>query len=545
MDASTLNLAGLIAKRTGALSQALTYFDQALMLSPDDHAVLFNAAVLKASLGDHDKAIQWLTRAVSLNQRDADSHYHLAVSLEAMGQIKQAVKHFEQAVELNATQSYLLGHVAHLKSRLYDWQDRQAWLNRIQTRIDEGEPCALPFHVVTMFDDVALQRRSVDIFLRHQDLLTTRERWQHPRGNRIRVAYLSCDFYDHATSHLMWELLKWHDRTQFEVWVYGWDVDQRDVMHEIIRRHADHYVDISDLSAQASVELIRSARIDIAIDLKGFTHGARPDIFALRCAPIQVAYLGYPGTTGISAMDYAVADRQLIDDSQLSQYREKILWMPNCYQVNAQWQSPVVAFDQRATWGLPHSVFVYASFNRGYKLTPACFSAWMHILRATPQSVLWLLEEDDNARDQLIKHAQREGVEADRFYFCAPVDHEQHLQRIALADVCLDTFPCGGHTTTSDVLRAGVPLVTLRGHSWMARVSASLLHALGLSDWITHDEDSYKEWAIKAARDPLWLQLQRRRLLQACEQSSVFDPKRWTRDFEALLQAIGQNHDEH
>jgi predicted O-linked N-acetylglucosamine transferase (SPINDLY family) len=429
----------------------------------------------------------------------------------------------------------------HLKARQYDWQEWHGAIDKIKEEIMQGIACALPFHVVTLIDDVVVQRQAANVFLSNQRLLGVSDGSVQPlRSNhqRVRLAYLSCDFYDHATSHLMWALLREHDRVQFEVWVFGWGEKSQDPMHQTIQSLADRYVNLSALSDEASVSLIRSHQIDVAIDLKGYTHGARAAIFAQRCAPIQIAYLGYPATTGMAQIDYIVADHHLINAEEQSQFSEKILWMPTCYQVNSGRPLNTETDCSRPEWGLPEDAFVFASFNRGYKLTPDCFASWMNILQAAPHSVLWLLEDDIDAQRHLVEHVQAAGVAANRLIFCKSIGHDAHLLRIQLAQVCLDTFPCGGHTTTSDVLRAGVPLVTYRGQSWMSRVSSSLLYALGLDDWVTTCVQDYQDWAIRAAQDPSWLNQQRQRLQVAAQQSSLFDVVQWTRDFEQLLTRV-------
>jgi predicted O-linked N-acetylglucosamine transferase (SPINDLY family) len=352
---------------------------------------------------------------------------------------------------------------------------------------------------------------------------------------RLRLAYLSADLHDHATAHLMADLFEAHDRARFEVWAYAIGPETGDAMQQRLRRAFDHFIDARTMDDQAAATHMARAGIDIVVDLKGYTRDSRPDILAWRPAPLQVSYLGYPGTLGAPYIDAVLLDAVLATPGDEAHYTEQVVRLPGTYQVNNALQPPAAAPPTRAQAGLPEAAFVFSCFNNAWKITPPVFDAWMQALRAVPGSVLWLLQDQPQAADHLRREAAARGVDGARLVFAPRAAHADHLARQPLADLFLDTLPYGAHTTASDALRMGVPVLTCRGDSFAGRVGASLLTALGLPELIAPDLPAYAARATELARQPEALHALRLRVAQGVQGSGVFSPQHFRAGYEAAL----------
>ena len=331
---------------------------------------------------------------------------------------------------------------------------------------------------------------------------------------------MSGDFHEHATAYLMADLFEHHDRSRFEVYGISFGPDDHGEMHARLRRAFDQFHDVTSLSDVDVVDLIRRLEVDIAIDLKGFTFGERPGIFTRRAAPIQVNYLGYPGTMAADCWDYIIADAIVLPRAEQAFYSERIVHLPGCYQANDP-NRRIGAIPRRADENLPEADFVFCCFNNHWKITGTVYEIWMRLLKAVPGGVLWLAE--GSASDTLRREARARGVEADRLIFAPPVKQRVHLARLGLADLVLDTLPYNAHTTASDALWTGVPIVTCRGTSFAGRVAASLLSAIGLPELITQDLGAYEALALKLARDGVYRTSVREKLAANRRTAPLFD----------------------
>lgn len=358
---------------------------------------------------------------------------------------------------------------------------------------------------------------------------------------RIRIAYLSADFHAHATAYLAAGLFEAHDRTRFETLAVSFGPDDGSTMRRRLVRSFDRFEDVRSLTDQQIASWVRERGVDIAVDLKGHTLGGRPRVFAYRPAPLQVSFLGYPGTLGSEWMDYLVADRYVIPEEARAHYAEHVIDMPGCYQVNdsARVASPT---PTRREEGLPDSGFVFCCFNSSYKITPAIFDDWMAILRAVPDSVLWLMQASAEACENLRKEAQRRGIDARRLVFARWRRVEDHLGRCPLADLFLDTVPYNAHTTASDALWSGVPVLTRTGATFVSRVATSLLHAVGLPELSVRSAEEYRKTAIRIARSPGELRSFKERLGLARTRSTLFDSVGYCRLLESAFEAIVARH---
>jgi predicted O-linked N-acetylglucosamine transferase (SPINDLY family) len=360
--------------------------------------------------------------------------------------------------------------------------------------------------------------------------------------DRLRIAYLSADFHNHATAQLAIELFERHDRTRFDICAISFGPDDGTAMRAACVAAFETFLDARAMSDEAIAAWMRGKEIDIAVDLKGFTTGARERVFALRPAPLMVNYLGFPGTLGTEVYDYILADAVVAPMAMQPFFAETIVHLPGSYQPNDSRRGVPETSLSRAEAGLPQTGFVFASFNNSYKITPAVFDVWMRLLAATQGSALWLLDDNALATANLRKEAAARGIDPARLVFAPRVGPNAHLARQRLADLFLDTQPCGAHTTASDALWMGLPIVTCLGGAFAGRVAASLLHAVGLADLVAPDLAAYERLALELARDPGRLAAIRARLETERYRLPLFDADRYRRGVEAAYETMWARH---
>jgi predicted O-linked N-acetylglucosamine transferase (SPINDLY family) len=523
-------------------AEALRHYDRALALRPDWAEGHGNRGAVLQALGRYAEALESYGRALELEPEAAPTHFNCGHVLAELERFDEALASYTRALELQPGQRWLLGVWLHVKMRFCDWNAVAQHLARLLDRIREGEPASLPFCLLGLSDSLELQRRAGEIWVRESAPAAT---LPPPRAYgahaKIRLGYYSADFHSHATAYLAAQLFELHDRERFELVAFSFGPPlQDDPMRLRLAGAFDRFLDVRTMSDMEVARLSRELEIDIAVDLKGFTQHERSAIFAHRAAPVQVSYLGYPATMGAPWMDYLIADPTLIPESSRVHYAEKIVYLPHSYQVNDRTRAIAAREFSRLELGLPEVGFVYCCFNSSYKITPELFDSWMRILRNVQGSVLWLLEDSDRAAANLRREAEARGVAPARLVFAPRMSLPEHLARQTLADLFLDTSPCNAHTTASDALWAGLPLLTRSGESFAARVGASLLSAVGLPELITTTEAQYEALAIELARDPARLAVLRARLAGNRLSAPLFDTPRFTRHLESAYLQMHQ-----
>ena len=515
-------------------------FEQAVALKPElagAHAGL-GAALL--SQRRYAAAAASLRTATALAPSDPQALCNLGTALLELGEHAAASPLYARALELSPAYPFLEGQLLLTKLRLSDWSDFDLHCTRIRAGLASGKQVTPPFPVFAFEDSTEAQCTAARLWAQAwfppDDSLGPVE--NHAPDKRIRIGYFSADFHEHATMYLMAGLFELHDRERFELYAFSFGPETADGMRERVSRCFTRFIDARSMTDRDVARLARGIGIDIAIDLKGYTTDARPGIFACRAAPLQVAYLGYPGSVGAEYVDYLIADRTVIPDAEEQHYREQVVYLPDCYQVNDHTRTIADKSFSREELGLPARAVVLCAFNNNYKITPAMFDVWCRILGAAPDSCLWLLVGNAQAEANLQREALARGVDSARLVFAPRMPLADHLARLRAADLFLDTFPCNAHTTASDALRAGLPLLTLAGDSFASRVAASLLQAAGLPELITTSLQAYEQRALTLAADPERLQALRTQLVAKREQSSLFDTPRFVRGFESALQEI-------
>jgi predicted O-linked N-acetylglucosamine transferase (SPINDLY family) len=520
----------------GDVAAAETAYRQALTLDPDNARLLANFAVLLDGMTRRSEALALLRRAVAVAPDLAEAHANLGMVLGNLGEIDDAMVALARAAALRPEDAHARSQLVYWRRLVCDWRGLAEAEAQVLDGVARGE-AVVPFCLFPFCDDPALQRQAA---ARHAATLEvdTAHRLTHPAPAprpRLRIGYLSADFREHATVHLAAEFFERHDRGRFEV--MGYDIGAADdsAIRQRVIRAFDRFAGLQGLDDRAAAERIHADGVDILVDLKGYTRDARSRILAFRPAPLSVNYLGYPGTTGAPFIDYILVDRFIVPGEQQRHFSEELVHLPHCYQVNDSRRAIAEATPSRAECGLPERGFVFCCFNNPYKLSPEIFDLWMRLLAAVPESVLWLLARNDIGADHLRREAAARGIDPARLVFAPVVAPPEHLARHRLADLFLDAFPCGAHTTASDALWAGLPVLTCAGRSFVSRVAGSLLRAVGLPELVTSSLADYESLALALARDPAALAELRRRLSGARPTTRLFDAARQTAAIESAF----------
>ncbi len=529
-----LNGHGMALARLGRKAEALESYDRALVCDPGNAEVLNNRGALLADMGRHEEALASYERAIAIRPDFPGFIDNRAGLLRLMARHEQVSQAYSRLLELTPDDGHALGHKLYADTRICAWSQREADVRRLLRHVATGANIQ-PFTVLVSADFGEAQLQCARNYVGRKYPAAAKPLWNGEiyRHARIRIAYLSADFHLHATSQLMAELFERHDRDRFEVSAWSFGPETGDAMRARLRSAFEHFHDVRTVSDDEVASRLRAAEIDIAVDLKGYSKDSRPGIFARRAAPVQVNYLGYPGTTGADCMDYIIADAEVIPEGHEAHYSEQVVRLPDSYQVNDTKRLIAGHTPTRVDAGLPASGFVFCCFNNNYKITPAVFDVWMRLLKAVPGSVLWLLEDNAAASRNLRREAGVRGVDAARLVFAARVLPPAHLARQRLADLFLDTLPCNAHTTASDALWAGLPLLTCRGNAFAGRVAASLLRAAGLPELITDDLGAYEAQALRLATTPGELEALKARLKHNRLTHPLFDIDRYRRHLES------------
>lgn len=525
--------------------EALASYDQALRLGYDSPLLHFNRARLLQLLGRLEEALgaYGLTLAQIPGYREA--WHNLGVLQEKLGRLAEAQASYERAVQLEPEAPCTRGHLLFVRLRRGDWKGIDTLASTILRAIDAGQAAAEPFPVLAIDSSPQQQLRcaqayAADKFPAGMALPVIPAPVEAP--TRLRLAYFSADFHDHATAHLIAEVFERHDRSRFELIAFSFGPPSDDPWRRRLVAAFDRFEEVGDLTDREIALRARALGVHVAVDLKGYTQDCRTGIFAHRAAPIQVNYLGYPGTLGVPWMDYLIADPVVVPATDRDLYAEKIVALPDCYQPNDSTKVIAGAVPSRAELGLPEDGFVFCCFNNNYKITPDVFALWMRLLTRVPGSVLWLLAAPPEAMQALRGEAVGHGIAAERLVFAERAPLAEHLARHARADLFLDTFHCNAHTTASDALWAGLPVLTRLGRAFPGRVAASLLTAAGLPELIAADAAEYEALAVAFAEDPVRLAGLRQRLAAQKGACALFDCERYTRKLEAAFEAMWRRH---
>ena len=536
-NAEALNNLGVVCCELGAYQQALDGLDRALRVAPDNWHVHNNRGIALRNLLRFDEALACYGRAQALNPNYAEAFYNQGDVCLNLLRYEDAATAYDRAASLAPDMPNVQGAQINARMRLCDWTDFDGRAAAVLAGVNRGEPVTSPFTLLLLPSSPAEQLRAAQICIERQFPRAPMALPVPYSNSRIRVAYVSAAFRDHPSMQLAGDVFGLHDRRLFEIYAYSLGPHDGSGTRTRIERMFDHFIDAQSIDDVSVAELIREHRIDIAVDLDGFIEGSRTGVLAARPAPIQVSWLGYPGTMGAPHIDYIVADAKVVPHAAEADFSERILRLPFSYQPNSK--RPVVnSASSRTEMGLPDKGFVFCCFNNPHKITPDVFGVWMRLLAEVPDSVLWLLGDNPTAQQNLARTAERHGIARERVIFSPRADQPTYLSRLMAADLFLDTFYYNAHTTASDALWAGLPVVTKAGQTFASRVAASLLHAVGLPELVTNTSAEYERLILKLAREPDLLAALRRRLAEGRATAPLFDVVQFTRDLEDAFMSI-------
>lgn len=538
--------ASALFQRGNALSEsmlpeeALASLDASLAIAPGNPDVLVSRGAALAALNRADEALACYEEALALKPDCIEALINRGTLRFGLLQFEEAVRDYEQVLALFPDFPYISGNLALYRLNCCDWRHLENDRMRIEAGLMAGKRVILPFANTTISRSMADQSQCARLWAMRELVTPAEPLWRGERydHSRIRVAYLSADLHVHATTVLMAGVFEHHDKSRFETIAISYGPDDGSAMRERLRAAFDRFLDVRGRTDLEIATALREMEIDIAVDLKGYTNSSRPGILACRPAPVQVHHLGYPGSMGSDSIDYIVGDKTVIPEKHRLYFREKIAYLPDTYQCNDSKRRIADERPTRETAGLPNGAFVFASFNNSFKIAPDVFAVWMRLLRENNRAVLWLLEYNATAMNNLKREAQAAGVDPARLVFAKPVPHAEHLARLPLADLFLDTLPYNAHTTASDALWAGLPVLTAVGTTFAGRVGASLLYAAGLPELVTDSLDAYGALALRLSEDEAALAAIRARLARDRATCALFDTARFTRNLEAAYREM-------
>jgi protein O-GlcNAc transferase len=525
-------------KSTGARPEALALLAPWIAdpRAPLDILVSYGALCVESA--QYTEAIRCLERAVASGPANPRAWDNLGVAYEMTEQVDRAATAYARATEQDPKLSPALCHLAEALRTLCDWDGVERvdanWLDRFDR--PDSDPRWNPFVALFLPTVPAQQLRAARLWSRYTlpPVAARAPVYVRNPGSRLRIGYLSSDLHDHATAHLTAGLFERHDRSATEIFAYSYGIDDASPMRARLVQGFDHWEDIAGVSDEDAAKRIRNDRIDVLVDLKGHTSGSRLGIVCRRPAPIQLHYLGFPGTLGLDAISHLVADAAVVPAGEEADYHETLLRMPHCYQVNDDRRALPDA-SARSTLGLPDDGIVLACFNQTTKLSRAFFRLWVRAMREVPESVLWLYVPLEVTQRNLRREAEREGLNAARIVFAPKLPNDAHIARLRTADIALDVLPYGSHTTGSDALWAGVPLLSCRGATFAGRVGASLLGAAGLPELVRETMEDYGTMLLRLLRDPERLRAYKHHLDSERARLPLFDTEGFTRTWERML----------
>ncbi len=565
---------GAIEQQRGRPDLALDYFEQGAAARPDYAPIWYSRGVVLQSLKRHEEALASFDRALALNPRYSEALVNKGAVLAEMKRHRDALLNYEELLKIDPNNvralnnrgillsdfkmfdlaiqtyehllrvdpeyEYALGLLTFAKLHSCEWSRLEEYSNKVIEGVRNGKRVCKSQAFLAMSAEPEEHLQCARIFAQQyfpaQPPVWQGERYQH---DRIRIAYVSPDFREHPVGHLTAGIFEQHDKQRFELIAISLGLDDDSALRQRMVKAFDRFIDVRQMRSLEIAQMMREMEIDIAVDLAGYTADSRTDLFSYRPAPVQVNFLGYSSTLGTDYFDYIIADQQIIPEEYKHCYSEEVVYMPDTYLPTDGSLQIAERTPSRQEHGLPADGFVFCSFNHDYKINPPVFDIWMRLLKQVPNSVLWLMKLNESAERNLRKEAERRGVSAERIIFATRVPKvEDHLARYRIADLFLDTSPYNAHTTTSDVLRAGLPVLTCRGKAFAGRVAAGLLTVVGLPELITDNLIAYERLALELARNPEKLQGLRAKLQENLKTTPLYDTVRYCRNLEDLYLAM-------
>jgi predicted O-linked N-acetylglucosamine transferase (SPINDLY family) len=534
-------LRGAVLQALGNKEAALTSYDTALRVQPDYVEVLLNSGAMLRGMFRHKDALERFNKILTIQPEHVGALANCGIMLTEFKQSEQAIQMFLRLLQIKPDYDYAPGLLFYERMHICDWTDFETQRSQIVELVRAGQRACKSLAFMSASDSAADHLIAAQTFASSYCPKKPKSYWngERYRHKKIRLAYVSPDFREHPVGHLMAGIFEQHDKTRFETIAISIGIDDGSRLRARMLKAFDKFIDVREMTSEQTAQMMREMEIDIAVDLGGFTSDTRTDIFAYRAAPVQVNYLGYPGTMGTDYYDYILADRHIIPHEHQQFYTEKVAYLPDTYLPTDSSVKISERTPTRAECGLPETGFVFCSFSHDYKISPPVFDVWMRLLAQVPGSVLWLMSRGELAQKNLRKEALARGVDPARLIFATRVPLvEDHLARYRQADLFLDTHPYNAHTTAADALMAGLPVVTYLGNSFPSRVAGSLLHAAGLPELAARSLPEYEAVALRLASKPLLLTTIKSKLVNDMAGCALFDTESFCFNLEATYIAM-------
>jgi len=533
---------GATLKELKRYEEALACYDKALSINTEFYEGWLKKGIALLELKRSEDSITSYDKALSLRPNCYEAWIGKAAALDSLNQFEDAITHAEQGLRLNSDIDWAYGNLVHTKQKICQLSGLDKYLTEMTKKILAGDKVSNPFPLLSLSDNSFLHKQCAEIYAKEKyppnNCLEPIPK--HPERKKIRIGYFSPDFKNHPVSILIAELIEIHDRDRFEIIAFSLRSAPRDdVVAARLRNGFDSFLDVETMSDIEVAKLAREQSIDIAVDLSGFTLDSRTGIFSYQAAPIQVNWLGYPGTFGAGFIDYIISDYAIIPESHQSHYIEKIAYLPHTYMVDDSKRVASERIFTRQEFGLPEDKFVYCCFNNGYKFNEQILDSWSTILENAKNSILWVSENNEVFQKNITAEFENRGIDKSRIIFLKKIDSmADHLARYALADLFLDTFPYNAHTTALDSLKAGVPVLACPGNSFASRVTASLLTAIGIPELISKNQTEYETLAIEMASNPEKLAAIKQKLANNRLSAPLFNTPLFARHLEAAYSSM-------
>lgn len=517
------------------IDKAINIFEKLLEENPNDFIALNNFGNVYKKLNNYNLAISKYKKSLEINSNYILAYKNMGDVLCIMGDYSNGLNMYKKVNDINPEYKDILSKIHFAKMRICDWENYETLKTKIIKEINNGKKID-PFITLSLTDNPQIQKKTSENFIKENfENINQHKKIIFKKTNvKPKIGYFSADFKSHPVMHLISDIFKYHDKSKFDFFAFSLEKHSEDDWNKNLNKYFKKFIYVNEISDEKTALLAKDIGLDIAIDLNGFTEGSRPGIFYNRCAPIQINFLGYPGTMGAKFIDYIIADKILIKKTEEQNFTEKILFNDGCYQPNIKERKISEKLFKREDFNLPKDSFVFCSFNTNYKITPKIFNAWINILKKVKNSVLWILCNNQEAIRNLRKVIIENKIDEKRLIFAQSLPIEEHLKRINLADLFLDTFPYTAHTTASDAVRMGLPIITLKGESFASRVAASILNELNLNELITSNLEDYTSLAIEIASSKDKHKRIKEKLLKSLKNSKLFDGNYFTKRLENI-----------
>jgi len=542
-SAAQNNLAACFCKIKN-YDESISILQKLLKKEPNNFQAYNNLGNIYTNIRKNELALINYKKALEVNPNFLNAYENLGYLYSENKEYENGLKMYQKIFDIDpkyyeVNEARIIDNIFFSKISICDWSNYYELKSKIIGFINEEKRITNPFILNCLIDDPKLNKKAAEQYISfiNNDL---KEQINFPKKakEKPKIAYFSGDFKEHATMHLILDVFKNHSHLNFDFYAFSLVEHEKDDWNKDLNQYFKKIINIQNLTDQEVANLAREMKIDIAIDLKGFTQDSRPKIFLNRCAPIQINFLGYPGTMGSKHFDYIIADRIVIPENQKKNYAEDIIYMKDCYQPNLNHIKVSEKKFKKEDFGLPENKFIFCSFNSNYKITPDIFNCWLEILKNTKNTVLWLLNDNQKVKENLSKFIKIAGVEKERIIFAKQMQTDEHLRRISLADLFLDTYPYGAHTTASDSIRMGLPVITIEGKSFSSRVASSILHQVNLDDLVTKNVNQYKDLAINIANSNNNYNSIKKKLMNSIKITPLFDSYKFTKNLESIYNKL-------